>query len=210
MDIAASTSVTVLPASGVRRRWFARRPGAPLVPEAAATSDVTVLEAVPSTAHSDHQAPASDFAPLAAFGRWMADFDSSDPGSDARVNGNVSAPEAVTVPAPSTAYSSSMTTEPATVTTHAMAPSYEPSAPRPDQSDKIAELTRDLRDLTEELETVRQRNAAERMNLLEQLASARDARRAAETELAAVQAILDAAERRLPAPRRSHQLHAVS
>lgn len=227
MDITASTSVTVLPSTGGRRRWFAKQPASPVVPDPAPTSDVTVLETTPVLPEGEHPQPASDFAPLAAFGRWMADFDGTGPVSAVPISavpvsvGPVSTPAvvparalatvALTLPAaaPLTAYSTSVTTEPAPVTVHTVAPTYEPSAARPDESAKIAELTRDLHELTEELETIRQRNAAERMNLLEQLASARDARRSAETELAAVQAILDAAERRLPAPRRS-QLHAVS
>lgn len=207
MDITASTSVTVLPSTS-GRRWFAKRPTSPVAPEPEPTSDVTVLPAAPVAPDADVdpvQAHTSEHAPLAAFGRWMADFDATGPAEPVPAPATIPVPVAV----PLMAYSTSVTTQPAPVTVHAVAPNYEPSAQPPDESDKIAELTRDLKDLTEELETVRQRNAAERMNLLEQLASARDARRAAETELAAVQAVLDAAERRLPAQRRG-QLHAVS
>lgn len=206
MDITASTSITVLPSSA-GRRWFARRGSATVVPVRETAPDhgavvPAALPAVPPAVSPDEGATpsqppvASEPAPLAAFGRWMADFNATHPVSDTPVGLSASLTQLHAPPAQERA--------PATL------PSYEPSAPRPDESAKIAELTRDLQDLTAELEAVRQRTAAERMGLLEQLADARDARRTAQMELAAVQAILDAAERKLPAPRRGHPLHAVN
>lgn len=189
MDITAATSVTVLPATA-GRRWFTRRP-ASAVParEPGPASDVTVLEATRTLPPGEPLEPPTEPAPLAAFGRWMADFDATGPASAQPVSTPVT--QSATPDFPNSV------SRPSPVTVH------------PGESSRIAELTRDLRELTAELETVRQRHAAERMSLLEQLAGARDARRAAETELAAVQAVLEAAERKLPAPRRG-QLHAVS
>lgn len=241
MDISAPvTAVTVLP-SQRGRRWLPtrRRAESPPAPDEVSTeaapavtevpAEVTTVIAVPATATvsttAGQEPPLAspehaELAPLAAFGRWMADFD-APAAAPAQRRAPVVAPAAP--PAVAVAATPAVTVTPAVAAPPAApaasaAPSPGPSTTAPaapaastlvPDSGELARLKADLAALTEELETARQRSAAERMHLLEELANARDARRAAETELAAVQAVLDAAERRLPAPRRG-TLHAVS
>ncbi|MDQ1688497.1 MAG: hypothetical protein QOK42_1472 [Frankiaceae bacterium] len=109
-------------------------------------------------------------APLAHFGRWLADLE----GTPSAPPAEAVAPEAVEL-------------------------TELPSAEADDE--RLRGLAQEVKDLAEELETVRQRAAAERMRLLEDLSVAREARHAAEQELAAMQAVLEVAERQVPRPR---------
>ena len=207
MEISApTTAVTVLPSSRARRWLPTRRSHAPAAPEPATQpveevtpaldSDAPITVTADEVALSAAPPAAPELAPLAAFGRWMADF------------ADDTAPKAAPAPAQPVSSAAPLVTYSSSIGTPADSPAQEPAQPSGD-SERVAQLTAELKALSDELETFRQRSAAERMHLLEELANARDARRAAETELAAVQAVLDAAERRLPAPRRG-TLHAVS
>jgi hypothetical protein len=194
MDLTSLTApaVDVLPAERTARRWRLGRERAVPLADLADTLDEVGTDAEPlpvdgpaaeapadTRAESDSDSAAAaqpaahgdDPAPLASFGRWLAD-----------IEGAATAPaEAEEAPA-----------EPSVV---------EPEADPAADADLVRSLKREVQQLAEELETVRQRSAAERMSLLQQLSDAREARHAAELELASVQAVLDAAEARLPRQR---------
>jgi hypothetical protein len=197
MDLTSLTApaVDVLPAERTARRWrLGRERAVPLaeladvieesgpdaeafpVDDPAAEPDVTRAESdagsdVESAAPAETGAHGEDPAPLASFGRWLADIEGA-------ATSPVAADEAPAEPSVA-----------------------EPPADPAADADLVRSLKREVQQLAEELETVRQRTAAERMSLLQQLSDAREARHAAELELASVQAVLDAAEARLPRPR---------
>jgi hypothetical protein len=162
------SAVDVLPGERPARRFRLGRERAaaitPDVPEDAAVDASPEPAAVP--------AEPQDPAPLASFGRWLADLEDTGPAQVAE--------------------------EPAEPVQPVAAESAEPAA---SDDVRVQSLLREIKQLADELETVRQRSAAERMRLLQDLSDAREARHAAETELAAVRAVLDAAEQHLPRPR---------
>jgi hypothetical protein len=184
MDITSVpvVAVEILPTQRAPRRWRPGQSAAASTREAARVKsaeglETDTLEADGVEANGVEAAAITalfeDPAPLASFGRWLADMDEIPP-----------AP-----PAEATAVA--VTADPA---------ADADASPEAD-NERLRGLAQEVKDLSEELETVRQRAAAERMRLLEDLSAAREARHLAEQELAAMQAVLDVAERQLPRPR---------
>lgn len=194
MDMTATSAPAydVLPVGAHGSRWRLRRKSAvdaaPKADEAAITdlevdavdaldhAHAAALEASLQAQESLDAAVVDDDspAPVSSFGRWLADLESPQPAE----------PKA------------EVSDEPKRVAV-APLPSPEPIS----DDEQVRNLTHEIKLLSDELDTLRQRSAAERMRLLEELANAREARHAAEKELAAMQAVLDAAEQQIPRPR---------
>ena len=196
MDMTATSAPAydVLPGAPVAPRWRLRRgrpadqvlaaqeptctpeaePTAP-EPEVVAVATAAPQQAELADAEVGTDAPAeaqADPSPLASFGRWLADLEAPTAKADA-------APAA----------------------SETISPEPLPAAETVSDDERVRSLQHEVHLLAEELDTLRQRSAAERMRLLEELANAREARHAAEKELAAMRAVLDAAEQQIPRQR---------